>query len=39
MFKEFKGIRKYEKKIKVKFINFEMLINSFYHFFFEKVDK
>ena len=32
IFKKFKSIRKYEKKIKMKRINFETLIDSFYRF-------
>ena len=39
MIEELKGIRKYKKKIKMKFINFETSINSFYRFFSEKVNK
>ena len=33
---KFKDIRKYKKKIRVKLINFEMSIDSFYHFFPKK---
>ena len=36
MFKELKSIQEYEKKIKIKFIDFETSINSFYHFFSKK---
>ena len=36
MIKEFKSIRKYEKKIKMKLINFETSIDSFHRFFFKK---
>ena len=39
MIKEFKNIRKYEKNIKMKFINFETSIDSFYRFFFEEINK
>ena len=37
--KKLKDIRKYEKKMKMKRIDFESSINSFYYFFFEKADE
>ena len=36
MIKELKNIRKYKKKIKMKRVDFESLIDSFYHFFSKK---
>ena len=34
---KFKNIREYEKKMKMKFINFETSIDSFYRFFSKKL--
>ena len=36
MIKEFENIRKYKKKIRIKFIDFKMLIDSFHRFFSKK---
>ena len=36
MIKKFENIREYEKEIKMKFIDFETLIDSFYRFFSKK---
>ena len=37
--KKLESIRKYEKKIKMKRVDFESSIDSFHYFFFEKVDE
>ena len=37
IFKKFKNIRKYEKKMRLKFIDFKTLIDSFHRFFSKKL--
>ena len=37
IFKKLESIRKYKKKIKIKIIDFETLIDSFYRFFSKKL--
>ena len=36
---EFENVQTYKKKIKIKFINFQTSIDSFYRFFFGEVDE